>query len=82
MQTGIQGGNDGSGTWDEPATGVVMKVADAKDVDPIDLDSLYEVVDPDALNALVSLSEGTVRIEFEYEGYVITVRSDGHIHVE
>ncbi|WP_265108008.1 HalOD1 output domain-containing protein [Halosolutus halophilus] len=82
MQTGIQGGNDGSGTWDEPATGVVMMVADAKDVDPIDLDSLFEVVDPDALNALVSRSEGTVQIEFEYEGYVITVRSDGHIHIE
>ncbi|WP_265108965.1 HalOD1 output domain-containing protein [Halosolutus halophilus] len=82
MQTDICKGDDESGTWDEPATAVVMMVADAKDADPLDLDSLYEVVDPDALAGLVSRSEGPVRIEFEYEGYAVTVRSDGHVHIE
>ncbi|WP_265112299.1 HalOD1 output domain-containing protein [Halosolutus halophilus] len=82
MQTNIHRGNDESGTWDEPATAVVMMVADAKDVDPLDLDSLYEVVDPDALTALVSHTEATAQIEFEYEGYAVTVRSDGHIHIK
>lgn len=82
MQTDTCRTNGATENWDEPATQVVMEVAEAKDVDPLELDSLAEVVDPDALNDMVARSLRTVRIEFEYEGHTVTVRGDGLVHVE
>ncbi|WP_265110263.1 HalOD1 output domain-containing protein [Halosolutus halophilus] len=74
--------NDGAENWDEPATRVVEEVARAKNVDPLDLDLLSEVVDPDALNDLVSHAPREVRVAFEYERHTVTVRGDGHVRVE
>lgn len=47
----------------------------------MELPPLYEAVDPDALNAVVSgLSEG--QVEFPYAGYDVTVYGDGTITLE
>lgn len=82
MQTDTCGTNGESANWVDPATKVVEEVARAKDVDPLDIDPLTEVVNLDALSKLVRCSTGEVSIEFEYERHTITVRGDGDIHVE
>lgn len=70
----------------QPATGdqvrlsmrVIEAVADAKGVDPVTLDPLYDVLDPDALDGLFSCDvQGCV--QFEYEGRRVTVYSDGEV---
>lgn len=54
---------------------VVYAVANADGVDPIDLDPLYETIDPEALDALFEgTTEGTIK--FTYEGHDVVVRGD------
>ena len=61
---------------------VVEAVADAAGVDPFELTRpLGDVIDVDALARLVSQSQQPIRITFCYEGYDVTVRSDGQISV-
>jgi hypothetical protein len=64
-----------------PSQAVVEAVAEAEGVDPMGLHTtLYEVIDPDALDALFQSSSADVagpRIEFTYHGYVVTVTGDG-----
>lgn len=63
---------------------VLEAVADARGTDPLELDRpLYDVVDPDALDALFAADDGTdtLRVEFTYGGYRVTVRGDGQIGV-
>lgn len=64
------------------STDVVMTVADAVGVDPLDLEEkLHDCVDPDALEALVgSMDEGSVR--FEMADRRVHVRADGTVFVE
>ena len=62
---------------------MIWRIADAGDVDPIDLPPLADVVDPDALDALFvgdGRSEGTVR--FDYCGHAVEVRASGDVRVE
>lgn len=69
------------------STTVIETVAARENVNPIELNpSLYEVVDPDALDALFAPSRtGTARlggrIEFSYCGYELVVRGDGNVTV-
>ncbi|MFC6719767.1 HalOD1 output domain-containing protein [Natrialbaceae archaeon GCM10025810] len=66
----------------ELPTRIVMAVAHTTEADPLDLDPLYAVVDPDALTELVTDAPNGVRIEFEYEGHTVTVRAGGHVCVD
>lgn len=77
-----RGTTDGATDWKEPATRVAEEVARANGVDPLELDPLYDVLDPNALNELVTRSSRDVSIDFEYENRTVTVRSDGHVQVE
>ena len=61
---------------------VVERVAQAKDVDVLALDPIYDAVDPDALDSLLATSTAAVEVTFEYEGHVVTVCDDGEIEVE
>lgn len=64
---------------------VVDAVAGAEGVDPLDLeDPLYEVVDPDALDALFQSESAAVEghVEFRYYGYEVTVTGSGHVSLE
>lgn len=61
---------------------LVQAVADAADVDPVDLSPpLYDAVDPEALEALFAPTEGGPtrrgRIEFSYAEYRVTVSVAG-----
>lgn len=66
---------------------VIETVAAAKDRDPVEMDPLYEYVDPDALDQLYSLdgmrsSEWTgVSTTFSYHGCTVTISPDEEITV-
>lgn len=73
-------------TNERPASVRVMEALSAQaNVDPLELRPLYEVVDPDALDALFrGTSDGRsapTTVRFEYEGYTVAVRGDGEIQI-
>lgn len=64
---------------------VVTAVAEATGVDPVDLDPLYDVVDPDALDQIFR-STGTsppnsMEVRFSMAGCHVVVRGDGEVVV-
>ncbi|AHF99290.1 hypothetical protein HALLA_10900 [Halostagnicola larsenii XH-48] len=59
---------------------------DTTAIEPPEYEPLYEVLNPEALDALFAPREdGTPRtngrVEFPYCGYQVTVTSDGEVHV-
>ncbi|WP_071933057.1 HalOD1 output domain-containing protein [Halodesulfurarchaeum formicicum] len=42
---------------------------------------LYDVIDPDALDALMAHSSEDVRVSFKYNGYNVQVSGDGTVSV-
>jgi len=67
-------------TTTDASTAVVLAVADAANARPQELDPLYEVVDPDALNHLFDDSaDGPIAVSFEYGGYAVTLRGRGEV---
>lgn len=59
---------------------VVNTVADAKGVDPLDLEPpLYEAIDPDALERIVTAHDSSV--EFTMAGYRVTVHGSDRVVV-
>lgn len=59
-----------------PSTRVVEHVAEHTGVDPLELDPLYNAIDPDALDQLFRRSGtevGVCTLEFSYAGYLVTV---------
>lgn len=70
---------------------VIRAVAEREGVDPIDIEPpeyepLYDVLNPEALDALFAPREsgaprGTGRIEFTYCGYDIVVDGDGTVEL-
>jgi len=62
---------------------VVDAVANESDTDPTELTPLGTVIDPEALDTLVADTEPRdVSVDFEYEGYLVTVGSDQRVTVE
>lgn len=65
---------------------VVSAVAAARGADPLDLDPLSNVIDPDALDALHERdgpggTRSPDRIEFTYDGRRVAVSGDGSVTV-
>lgn len=63
---------------------VVWAVAEAKGVDPLDLDeALYDRVDPDALERLFEsdAAGADLRVKFTLAGCEVTVSGDGRVVV-
>lgn len=65
---------------------VVTAVADARDVDSLELPPLFDVINPDALDQLFDhgLSDGTNgpgRVVFMFAGCEVEVHSDGEVTV-
>lgn len=73
---------DGSET---PAEVIINAVAEAANVEPLELSPLYEFIDPDALNTLFQQDEGAVDSEailsFNIDTWNVFVRADGRIRV-
>ncbi|WP_126664425.1 HalOD1 output domain-containing protein [Haloterrigena salifodinae] len=70
-------------TENTPVYAVASAVAEAEGVDPVDLPPLYETIDPEALNDLLSSRDDSTvaTVEFEYAGYAVTVSGEGMVTV-
>jgi len=61
---------------------IAQTVASVTGSEPTAMDPLYSVLDPDALDALLSSRrDADVRLTFSYEGCTVTVKSSGEIAV-
>lgn len=69
---------------DTPVFAVVSAVAEAKEVDALELSPLAEAINPEALNDLFTTRvESTVgEVSFQYAGYDVTVRGNGEVAVQ
>lgn len=68
------------------ATTIVSTVADLSETDPVEVDRLYDRVDPDGLETIFRPADGSTtrnegRVSFRLEGYSITVHASGTIVV-
>ena len=70
-----------SGPDERTSEAVVAAVTNVADEDPLSLPSLYEAIDPDALDDVFRHRTSTVTVSFLFAGYEITVR-DGAVLVE
>ena len=69
------------------STRILTAIAERDDRSIDDLRPLYEVIDPDALDALFApRMDGSLRgggsVSFPYAGYVVTVSSDGVVEID
>lgn len=66
-----------------PSLAAVEAVASLRDVDPTEMvDSLYDYVDPDALDTLIADSTGgPVSVEFQMGDQVVGLWNDGRLAV-
>jgi len=60
---------------------IVEATTDVTGTAAVDLPPLYDVVDPDALEALCDRDDEGPRVEFAYAGCGVTVRGDGSVRV-
>jgi len=63
---------------------VIVTLADVMDTNPVELDPLHSTVDPEALNALVRVRNGTdgdIQVTFTHKDHTITVDSYGLVTV-
>ena len=62
---------------------VVSTVAQVKGVDPLELDPLYDVIDPDALDSIFAAGDGesSMELSFEMAGCDVVVHGDGEVVV-
>lgn len=66
----------------DPSARVIESVAEAAGVPPEDLSPpLYETIDPDALDSLVTSTSTDVAVSFEFNGYDVEVNANGSVSV-
>ena len=64
------------------STRIVLEIAEKTDTDVDALPTLYEAVDPEALDRLVEHpSDRPVAVTFEYYSHRVTVTGDGEIDI-
>ena len=56
-----------------PSMALVSLVAAVTNTDPVDLEPLYNAIDPDALDSLCTPDTSFSSIEFEYVGHTVVV---------
>lgn len=64
---------------ESPVNTVITTVAEATGKSPVEMEPLWEVVDPDALNELIGRSadgSSSVEISFEYCERAVTITAD------
>lgn len=75
----------GSDTNKSPVEVIVEALAEAAEVDPLDLPPLYEFIDLDALDQLFNEHDGVSKtdalLSFRVETWNVFVRSDGRIWI-
>jgi len=66
---------------DRVAETIVVTLAETMGKDPLTMEPLYDVVDPNALDRLVESASGQLKIEFSMADCTVTVHGDGKIVV-
>jgi hypothetical protein len=74
-------------TWSKPegeippSAAIIEGLAEVKDVDPLELDPLFEQIDLDALDQLFDHSDGaqSALLSYSLDRWNVFVRQDGHI---
>lgn len=69
----------GTSTVDDyrsPSDEIVAAVAAKAEVGPTELTPLYDTLDPEALDRLVTHTDEHIYISFEYEGYTVSVSGE------
>ena len=56
---------------------IIDLVADATGIDPLELDPLYNAIDPEVIDSLCTSSPGFSSLEFEYAGHTVVVERSG-----
>jgi hypothetical protein len=72
--------------WDADGTSSVIAVvteavAAVNGCDVLELDPLFEAVDPDFLATMVANRDWDAELTFAYEGHSVTVSSDGEVAI-
>ncbi len=60
---------------------IIYHVSDLSGIDPLDLPTLYDVLDPTCLERLVESADDSVTVEFDYFGYHVRVDGDGNVQL-
>jgi hypothetical protein len=63
-----------------PTEQVVLEIAEQEGIEPTELPPLYDTIDPEALNALLT-TDTVSDLTFEYLDYEVTVTAPDHITV-
>lgn len=71
----------GSQSREKVTEAVVSAVSEEADLSPLELEPLADILDPDALNALVECG-AAVALKFTYHGFAVSVGGDGRVSVE
>jgi len=62
---------------------IIREVAAEEGVDPVELTPpLFEVIEPDALDALYTNSDARPEITFTWQGYTISTDSEGRVSID
>jgi len=69
------------GAEENVSTAIVEAVSASTGTPISELPVLYDVIDPDALDALFAGRRASGRVEFRYAGHVVTVRADRTIEL-
>jgi hypothetical protein len=79
----ITGATNTVDVTEEPiaSTRVVLEVADALGIDPLEVEQLNAVVDADALDRLAEGSTPSVRVSFRLSGCSVVVDGSGDVDV-
>lgn len=64
-----------------PSEAVIRAIAQTKGISPVEMPALYEIVDPEALDAVFKGRDFSY-IQFPYYGYKVIVVSDGRIIIQ
>ncbi|WP_049924355.1 HalOD1 output domain-containing protein [Halopiger djelfimassiliensis] len=68
---------------DSPSLRVIDALAAATETDPLELDPLYDAVDPEALDRLFGPeANGNATVQFAYDDHAVEIRSDGTVSVD
>ncbi len=63
-----------------PSQAIVTGLAERNGISPLEMQPLYEAVDPEALDTLFQNGRSG-RVTFEYAGYEVIVHGNGHIDI-
>jgi hypothetical protein len=75
------GENVDSPDADEVFETIIDALADAADVSPMELDPIYDSIDPDALSRLMNGSDADLSVTFTHGGHNVQVYDDGMVIV-